>query len=85
MAFEILQQELINQLKTFGANQNQIQRWQAQWNDAVMSGNRGDPLPCPKCSLSGLGPKRLKPLPVEGTSARVKCDECKTYYYYPDE
>jgi hypothetical protein len=85
MAFEKLQEELINQLKTYGANQIEIQKWQAQWIDAVKSGNRGDPLPCPKCFLDGLGPKRLTPLPLEGTSARVKCVECKTYYHYADE
>ena len=85
MAFEKLQEELINQQKADGVSQIEIQKWQAHWIEAVNSGSRADPLPCPKCFHNGLGPKRLKPLPLEGTSARVKCVECKTYYHYADE
>lgn len=47
MAMEYMRDELLNQLKAYGATDEEIDAWREQWRAAVESA--GDPLPCPKC------------------------------------
>lgn len=83
MAMEYMHDELLSQLKAYGATDEQIDAWREQWHVAVESA--GDPLPCPKCFCEGQPTGRLQPLPAEPKRAKSKCAACKTYFEYPDE
>jgi hypothetical protein len=83
MAMEYMHDELLNQLKMYGATDKQIDAWRDQWRSAVESA--GDPLPCPKCFYEGQPTGQLQSLPAEPKHAKSKCAVCKTYFEYPDE
>jgi hypothetical protein len=83
MAMEYMHDELLSQLKAYGASDEQINEWQEQWYSSVESA--GDPLPCPKCFYEGQPIGHLQPLPAEPKHAKSKCAACKTYFEYPDE
>jgi hypothetical protein len=83
MAMEYMHDELLNQLKAYGASDVQIDAWREQWRAAVESA--GDPLPCPKCFYEGLPTGRLQSQPAAPKRAKTKCAVCKTYFEYPDE
>ena len=83
MALEYMHDELLRQLKSYGATNEQVDAWEAQWRAAVASA--GDPLPCPKCFYGGLVTGHLQALHAEPKRARSKCAICKTYFEYPDE
>lgn len=83
MAMEYMHDELLNQLKAYGASDAQIDAWREQWRAAVESA--GDPLPCPKCFYEGQPTGRLQSQPAAPKRAKSKCAVCKTYFEYPDE
>lgn len=74
--------ELLSQLKTYGATDAQIDEWLEQWRTA--STRTGKPLPCPKCLYDGRPTGRLHPLPAPPKRAKSKCAVCKIYFEYPD-
>jgi len=83
MALEYMHDELLKQLKSYGATNAQLDAWEVRWRAALASG--GDPLPCPKCFYDSLAIGHLKSLPAEPKHAKCKCASCKTYFEYPDE
>ena len=83
MAMEYMHDELLNQLKAYGASDAQIAAWQEQWRSALV--NRNEPLPCPNCFYQGQPTGRLQPIPASPKRAKVKCAVCKTYFEFPDE
>lgn len=83
MALEYMHDDLLNQLKSYGATNAQQDAWEVLWQTAVASA--GDPLPCPKCFYDGSAIGRLKSLPAEPKQARCKCTSCKTHFECPDD
>lgn len=82
MAMEYMHDELLNQLKAYGATDAQIDEWREEWRAALES--TGDPLPCPKCFYEGQPTGRLQAMPAPPKRAKSKCAVCKTYFEYPD-
>jgi len=83
MALEYMRDELLSQLKSYGATVAQLGAWHEQWDAAVKSA--GDPLPCPKCFYTGLPTGHLQALDAMPKRAKSKCAACKTYFEYQDE
>ena len=83
MAMEYMHDELLHQLKAYGATEAQIDAWREQWHAAVESA--GDPLPCPKSFYEDQPTGRRQSLPAEPKRAKSKCAVCRTYFEYPDE
>jgi hypothetical protein len=84
MALEYMRNELLRNLKEYGASEAEIDSWLRRWNSAVNSA--GDPLPCPKCFLKSKSVEALQSLPPEKPKqGRSKCSVCKTYFDYFDE
>ena len=68
MAGGALRETLQSYLQSHGAPLRQINKWRAQFEDAIRH-HSGDLSPCPACSMQGLHTSRLTPLPNIGKFA----------------
>jgi hypothetical protein len=77
MALEFMHIKMIDHLKSSGASDEIIERYQSVWNGAM--NNSSLPIPCPTCFRKGLI-HRLKPLPDKSGISSARCENCKTKF-----
>lgn len=77
MALEFMQIKMIDHLKSSGASDEIIERYQSAWNTAMNNSNL--PIPCPNC-FKNRSIERLKPLPDKDRISSARCENCKTKF-----
>jgi hypothetical protein len=81
MALEVMQAEMLQQLRNRGADARRLDEYIEVWTDAF--DRIGERLPCPSC-FADYGTGRLTRRPTQDRVGRAGCEHCYTLFTFPD-